>query len=279
MSARRLFVGTVGALAVALAVYGLVVVEARTGPFEHGVEPASQPASVDATFASGQSGPGGTPCPGDPVDEACSEPFVRVDGTVDGLPILDGAGVYAAFLAGPDREVALGELAFEDGSHVVSAEKATDGEGLERLTVALVANDTSRPSPFVVGSVPLPDGEGSVSEDFEAGLGLGAGTVEVGQVGAFEVSATARGQLSNLTFDPAWSYEAWLLDNDAAPTILGPLEEAATGVGVFDARVPQVVLIELERLEVRLVPNEDVTASLRGFPVASTELSVGSLGG
>lgn len=276
---RDAFVALVGGLALTLAVAGWVLVEVRSGPFEHPVSSPGSTATLEGTYrASPASTAGGLeePCR-TTVEPACQQPRTQLDLRVVGLPSLGDAMVYAGFLVGPDRSVPVGPLERGDGAHTVSFDGNVSGEGLKTLAIKVgLADSTGEPSPFLVHEVPLPgEGESPELQDrFEASLGPVGGRLEVAQVGAVEVSTSAHARLENLPRHPGWTYRGWFVDEDAhAVTRLGELD-ASGDQTVLDVRVERVVLADQDRLVVTLVPGflDPSGESLQGFPVVDVPL-------
>lgn len=276
-------VGVTGGLAVLLAVAGWLVVEARAGPFEHAVEPAEVELAIEGSYASSREGLAGTGCPAGTPEPACGENRIRVELAVTGLPVLDGAGRYGAFLTGEDRTVSLGPLTRDAGVHSLSVDEAASDEGLDRLVVTLVPDADAGPSRFIVYAAPLPEDASdpvALPGMARARLPAEAGSVSLGQVGVFAVSATTEVRIPGLVFDPAWRYDAWLVDDEGPDTRLGTLAPSGSGAGVMDERVPQVELADQERFAVHLVPaSVDPSPTRHGFPVASVPLETTSLFG
>lgn len=273
---RDRVVAIIGALAIVLAIIGLVLVEARTGPFDHGVGPATASTDVSGTLqvtADGPAGTDGTLCTaGLPV---CDDPTTEVDLELTGLPGLPGTPGYAGFLIGPDQVLALGMLTLEDGSYHLEATEDADGRDLDRLVISLAPEpDPGTPSPFVVLEVPvdLSDGAAELTDRFEAGVGLVQGQLSVAQVGAVEVSAIADIQVEGLVAEPGWLYRAWFVDGEVH-TPLGELSQAEDGAWTLDARVEHVILADQDRFLVTLVPEGTAQDGVpAGFPVVDVEL-------
>ncbi len=273
---RDRVVAIVGALAIVLAIAGLAIVEARTGPFDHRIDPATASVSLSGTIqvtAGGPAGTDGTICmAGPPV---CQDPTTEVDLELTGLPVLRGSTGYAGFLIGSDQVLPLGALTLEGGSYHLETTEAADGRDLDRLVIRLTQEpDPESPSPLVVLEVPvdLSDGAAELADRFEAGLGSIQGQLSVAQIGAVEVSSIADTRVEGLVSEPGWSYRAWFVD-DEVHTPLGELSQEEDGAWTLDARVEHVILADQDRFLVTVEPegsSQDVVPA--GFPVLDVDL-------
>ncbi len=286
-ASREQAVGVVGGVALLVVVAGFVVVEARTGPFEHGIEPVGPEAALAGTVTREPAeAPGGVTdvCQPDAPASVCDPPRTHGEVRLAGLPVLEDAGSYGVFLVGGDRRVWLGALALEGDVHRLAFDEPVDGEGLDELVVSLETDaDPDGPSRFVVYRGPVPSGQGrtvELSDRFQATLLPVGGEVSVAQIGAVEVSATATARVQGLAFEPGWTYHAWFVPETGEPwTPLGPVEPGPEGIGVLDVRAERVVLAEQSRFVVTLAPDAAPDADPRpGFPVVDAPLDDGSLG-
>lgn len=279
------FVTVTGGLALVLVIAGFVVVETRSGPFEHEVEAAQHPVSLDGAYSSSSGEvPGGFSEPCSVAETGCSSARIELDVAFEGLPRLAGSGLYAAFLVGPDRVVPAGPLEPVGSGHELSFAEDVSDEGLERLVVALAIGEAgSQPSELVVLEAQLPDSDGEavpVEASVDAALGDATGRLAVGQVGVVEVSATARTQIEGLPAAEGWTYRAGFVDEVGEVTPVGALAESDAGYEL-DERVPQVVLADQDRFVVQLGPEtaDGDGSSLAGFPVVDVGLETRSVFG
>lgn len=266
----------VGALAILVAIAGLVIVEARTGPFEHPIGQATTSAALSGTLqvtSGGPAGADGALCTAGPP--VCDDPSTEVDLELTELPVLPGSTGYAGFLLGPDQVLPLGVLTLEGGSYHLETTEDADGRDLDRLVISLTqVPDPESPSPFVVLEVPvdLSDGSTELADRFEAGLGSIQGRLSVAQVGAVEVSATADARVQGLVSEPGWLYRAWFVD-DEVHTPLGELSQGDDDAWTLDARVEHVILADQDRFLVTVEPEgSSQDAVPTGFPVVDVKL-------
>lgn len=267
----------VGALAILIAVAGLVIVEARSGPFDHRIGQATVSTALSGTIQVTTGGPAGTDgtlcAAGPPV---CEDPTTEVDLEMTGLPVLQGPASYAGFLTGADRVLPLGVLSLDGETYHLETTEDEDARELDRLVISLTqGSDPEAPSPFVVLEVPvdLGDGAAELADRFEAGLGPIQGRLSVAQVGAAEVSATADAMIEGLAAEPGWTYRAWFVDEEGVDTPLGELSQEDAGTWVLDARVERVILAEQDRFLVTLLPEGSIQGDgPAGFPVVDVQL-------
>lgn len=276
-------VGVAGGIALALAVFGTAVVEVRSGPFEHDVTAPQVDVELAGSYMATGPTAAGQDCGPAPAGQVCDPPRTEVRLEATGLPRLDGAGHYAAFLVGPGEPLALGELAPDEEGHRLDYEAAEDSRDADELVVALASGPNPQaPSVLVLGEVPLADSEGEtvpLEARLPGTLGEVAGRLSVGQVGVVEVSATAVATIQGLTPADGWRYEAVLVDEDGGPPVsLGELDVSG-GQASLDERVPGVVLDEHERFQVTLAPEGFEGPPGSGFPVVDVALETRSLFG
>lgn len=274
---RDRVVAIVGAVAILLAVAGLVIVEARTGPFDHPIGQATSSTALSGTIQVTSGGPAGTDgalCTAGPP--FCDDPTTEVDLELTGLPVLQGSAGYAGFLTGTDQILPLGLLALDGETYHLETKEDADARDLDRLVISLIQGpDPETPSPFVVLAVPveLSDGDAELADRFEVGLGPIQGRLSVAQVGAVEVSATADATIEGLAAEPGWTYLAWFVDDEGVHTPLGELSTGDGGVWTLDARVERVTLAVQERFVVTLEPVEaEGSSGPAGFPVVDIQL-------
>lgn len=268
-----------GALTVTLVVFGLAVVEANTGPFEHDVQPAAVQADLAGEYTV-REGSASTTCQ---VAEAACEPRTEIDVTIEGLPRLGGEASYGLFLAEGSRLHALGLLSRTEEALSLEASEAVDGDDYERLLLGLVEQRTPERLLFALDAAPLPTSGGetvALEASLAPAVGQAEGQVSLAQIGAVEVAVTADATVDGLPRAEDWTYEAWLVDEDAAEaTWLGTLDpDRRRGEHGLDVRVARVTLADQETFLVTLeAPDTDAPTEPRGFPVASVPVDADSL--
>ncbi|MBW3584102.1 MAG: hypothetical protein KY455_13505 [Euryarchaeota archaeon] len=252
---RHLVVGIVGAVAIVLTLVGLFAIETRPGPIERPLVPAGHEVLTEGTYAtraaSGDIGPGGV-CVPEPPATTCTQAETQVRLRLSGLPD-PGAGRYHAFLLGASAMRPLGPLDADKDGFVLRSTAARDGQDADRLLVSLESRtDTRRPGPLIVYEQDLDD-DTDLSRRYTMHLIETVGEVRLNQIGAVEVSATAKATVPLPTPLDGWHLHAWFVDAAGRAVDLGPFEHGDDRA-VLDARVERVDLAVQTRFLVTLEP-------------------------
>lgn len=265
-----------GGLAIALTVAGLAVVEANTGPFDHELEHATHDIELTGTYTVEDGSASSPVCQNDPSGDVCS-PETRIEATIDGLPPLADGSAYGAFLVDGDDILALGALEPGPDGHRLSFEGDVDADTYEYLRFSIVSDEDPSEQACVLRDQMLPTSGGDampIEDGFEVPPRTIEGEASLAQIGAVEVAITASATIDGLPPLQGWSYEAWLVDDEATWTSLGSLERGED-VHRLDARIERVTLADQDRFLVTIEPGEQ--AEPGGFPVVETPVEADSL--
>jgi hypothetical protein len=287
MNASNLVVGLVGASVVALALAGIVEIDARAGPYEQPLTPAAVPyeatGSYRAMAAEGTTGPGGI-CVPDQVGGACREARTIVELSIQGLPHMGDEAAYVAFLAGAGVDpLPLGALTRADGAHGVQFDEPRDATSYRQFVVTLETDpEAQAPGPLRVYARDVAgQGRSQPLDLAAAGVAIvvdGQGLVRLAEIGAMSKSVTAVGQLSGAPPVEGWTNHLWFasLTTPTDHTYLGPLERTddPTADAVLDARVEHLRLEDQRQLLITLVPEDSELAPSGpiGFPAFSASI-------
>lgn len=250
---RGLFVGTVGAVVLAAAAFGLSLDAFRAGPFDRPLEPVALTADAVGTYSSraASEGPFGL-C----VEPPC-EARTAVDLVLRGMPDVP----YDVRLQGPGSSEAIGTLLPNGGVLVVRWEQPRDHGDKDRLVLAVAGRDVAalalRPSAEPV----------DLSGPVAASWGARPAVVHVNEIGGVTMSSIATARLDE-TPPPGWEFRA-RFEGPSGQVDLGPLEAGADGA-VLDGRAERLRLEDHERVVVRVAPAG--AAVDEGFPVLIARL-------
>ncbi|HJQ93766.1 MAG TPA: hypothetical protein VJ874_05725 [Candidatus Thermoplasmatota archaeon] len=241
---RGLFVGIVGAAAIATAAFGLSLDGMRAGPFEVPLLPAVVAAEASGTYhARGESTLPGGVCPLPPCG-----PSTAIDLRLRGLP----GAPYEVRLEGPGASEPLGPLAKEGADLVLRWSEPSDHTDKQELVVTLAGRDVAR-LPVRASATPI-DLAGRVEASWEAR----PDRARVSEIGGVTLSTIATARLEEPP--PAgWEFRA-RFESATGTVELGALEDAT-----MDARVERLRLEDQDRLVIVLVPMD--AADGAGFPV------------
>lgn len=279
MGTQERVVLVAGALTVAVVVFGLAVVEANTGPFEHEVEAVEVSTALEGTYIVRQ-GSASAVCSS--VEEVC-DPETELVLAIEGLPRLAGDARYGAFLAEGERVQALDVLDPGEEEHRLTVVRSIDGDAYDALVLGLVDASEPRRLVFALHELELPTSGGErvpVAADVQASLAPARGELSLAQIGAVEVAVTAEASIEGLPAARDWSYEAWLVDEDTrTSTWLGSLAQDDEGESHrFDARIARLTLADQDRFLLTLhAPSSSTPGEPLGFPVADVPVEADSL--
>lgn len=252
---RHLVVGLMGAVAIVLTLVGLFVIEARPGPIERPLVPYDHEIFAEGIYttraASGDTGPGGA-CLPEPPATTCTQAETQVRLRLSGLPDA-GDGAYHGFIADASGWRHLGPLDPDGDDHVLDTTESYDGREDRRLLVSLEPHVAPRePGPIVVYRQDL-----LAAQDLSGGHSMhlveAEGEVRLNQIGAVEMSATAKATIASPVPLTGWRLHAWFLDANGAAVDLGPFEDEGTHA-VLDVRAERVGLADQTRFIVTLEP-------------------------
>lgn len=261
---RGLFVGTVGALAIAAALAGLSLDAFRAGPFDRPLEPAGTTLHAEGTYLAraAQPDPVGVGGAGPCLRPPC-EPATEVDLAFRGAPPVP----YEARLDGPGGPVPLGTFEPEGGVLRVRWSEAEDHSSKDRLVLAVAGRD--------VATLPVQGGP----QPARVSATLGAAwpeppspaTVHVNEVGGVTLSAIATARLPEAP--PAgWEFRARFV-GPGGEVALGALAADGGGGGsVLDGRAERVRLEDHDAVLVVLAPAGSADGPGTGFPVLRADL-------
>lgn len=253
---RGLFVGVVGALAIAASAFGLALDGFRAGPFDVPLEPVTRAAQVEGTYLSrsASTGPLGL-C----IEPPCGA-RTDIDARFHGLPPVP----YDLRLQGPGAGGSEPLGTFDpdgEGTLVVRWSQDRDHGDKDRLVLAVAGRD--------MGSVPVRGGPDPMPLSGEVALSWGArpAMLHVNEIGGVTISTIATARLGEAA--PAgWEFRA-RLEGPGHVADFGALETDGDAA-VLDGRIERV---GLEDYSVGMVFVAPIGAdAVAGFPILRADL-------
>lgn len=264
MKTKTWVIAVVGGLVMVGSVSMLVEIDARAGPYESILVPATQRVASEghyqATGPTGSIGPFGVCIPDQPAG-ACSPARLDVSLRLAGLPDLGDYGSWVVSLTGPaEPTLRLGALGRADGAHQGAWSPELDGRGFDRIVVGLETDEAAGESMPVVGFERVIDDAGAgqrvdLGGEYVMRVAGGSGSVRLTEIGGFGISVTAVGELLADRLG-AWTYHAWIERTDAPGewTYLGAWEWVDAARATLDSRVASVRLEDHDRFVTVVVP-------------------------
>jgi hypothetical protein len=243
---RGLFVGVVGAVAIAAATFGLSLDALRAGPIEVPLLPATVPVDASGTYhARGEAASplGSGVCPLPPCG-----PSTTIDLRFQGLP----AATYEAWLAGPVARHSVGPLVPDGVDFVLRWSEASDHTDKGAIALTLAGRDIAR-LPVRASPEPL-----QVATTITASWEAMPAQARVNEIGGVTLSTVAVARLPG----PApvgWEYWAHF-EGKAGAVDLGALSGTT-----LDGRAERLRLEDQDRLVIRVAPVGSPAGD--GFPV------------
>lgn len=249
---RGLFVGTVGAVVLVAAAFGLSLDAFRAGPYDRPLEPVTVAATAEGTYHSraDTTGPLGT-CVQPPCDARTT-----LDLTVRGVPDVP----YDVRLQGPGGSETLGTFRPADGTLTVRWDQPRAHGDKDRIVFAVAGRDVAA---LAVGTAPTV----GLSGPLLASWGASPGEVHVNEIGGVVISGVATTRLHEQP--PAgWEFRA-LFEGPGGKAGMGALDADGDGA-VLDGRVERLRLEDHERVVILVVP--EGASDGEGFPVLAADL-------
>jgi hypothetical protein len=250
---RGLFVGTVGAVVLAAAAFGLSLDAFRAGPFDRPLEPAVLTADAAGTYSSRAAAarPFGL-C----LEPPC-EARTALDLLLRGLPDVP----YDVRLQGPGGSEPIGTFRPDGGVLAVRWEQPRDHGDKDRLVLAVAGRDVATLA-VRAGAEPL-----DLSGPVAASWGARAAMLHVNEIGGVTMSSIATARLDEAP-PPGWEFRA-RFEGPSGQVGLGALDAGADGA-VLDGRAERLRLEDHERLIVVVAPSG--AGADEGFPVLVAQL-------
>jgi hypothetical protein len=250
---RGLFVGTVGAVVLAAAAFGLSLDAFRAGPFDRPLDPVVLTADAVGTYSSrgASEGPLGL-C----VDPPCAA-STTVDLVLQGMPDVP----YDVRLQGPGGSESIGTLRPDAGIVVVRWDQPRDHGDKDRLVLAVAGRDVAT-LPVRASAEPL-DLAGPVAVSW----GAHQDVVHVNEIGGVTMSSIATTRLDEAP-PSGWEFRA-RFEGPSGQVDLGALEAGPDGA-VLDGRAERLRLEDHERVVVLVAPSG--AGADEGFPILAADL-------
>lgn len=249
-----------GAIVIAAALFGVLVVEGRGGPFTHDLEPVAFALAVSGTYHAappqGTTGPGGVCLPDDPA-VGCVPARLEMDLGIQGLPGLGEGAHYVVSLQDGEDILTLGPLMLDDGVRSMSISQERDAREYERLVVTLEGQARpGRAMGTIVHEHAVSGGEPvDLTESVTVTPSDATGTAELNEIGAVGVSSTIGLRVEGLEPRDGWIHRAWFQEEDGSTTYIGELAGAeGAGPASLDERIERVRLRDQQAVLVTLEP-------------------------
>ena len=250
---RGLFVGTLGAVVLAAAAFGLSLDAFRAGPFDRPLESVVLTVQAEGTYSSraASEGPLGL-C----VDPPC-EARTAVDLALRGMPDVP----YVVRLQGPGGSEPVGTVRPAGGVLTIRWEQPRDHGDKDRLVLSVAGRDVLA-FPVRASAEPL-----DLSGPVVASWGARPDVLHVNEIGGVTISSIATASLSERP-PSGWEFRA-RFEGPAGPVDLGALETRPDGAEL-DGRVERLRLEDHERVVLLVAPVGGLAAE--GFPVLQADL-------